>query len=78
MFSELAQLLPPRMLKPSLIFFRNFVQAKTLHGMQVYEWTGNNFQKLLKESTDNGNRWVTILFGIAFSCNPIVRMTNQI
>jgi hypothetical protein len=48
------------------------MKASTLNGIEVYEWTSLNIQKLLQESETNGNRAVVVLFGVAFCCNVLV------
>ena len=47
------------------------MKASTLNGMEVYEWTANNIQRLFNES-ESHNKPITLLLGVAFCCNVLV------
>ena len=52
--------------------FASYVQAATLNGTQVCEWTVNNIEQLIVQTTNQRANEVELLFGFVFCCRVLV------
>ena len=51
--------------------FKVYMKASTLSGIQVFEWTTNNIERLIKETVSKRKK-VCLLFGFVFCCRVLV------
>ena len=52
--------------------FKDYVRADTLNGIQVFEWTTNNIEQLIKETFTKQKEHVCLLFGLVFCSRVLV------
>ena len=52
--------------------FKDYLKANTLHGIQVFEWTANNIERLINETFTKRKEYVCLLFGLVFCSRVLI------
>ena len=52
--------------------FKDYSKANTLYGIQVFEWTANNIERLINETFTKQKKNVCLLFGLVFCSRVLV------